>query len=130
MMNHKLREYVTQSSFNLSLSKTHITALAAIYHNDVAMAYGMALYVSALGGLERRGLVEFHGNDKAPDGYEWQPQSSGYTNRDAAYQNGLNFKQRYTLTTAGILAAKLLIEAGLMPGTLKRDGVRVSKLSA
>jgi hypothetical protein len=129
-MNYKLRECVAQSLFNLSLSKTHITALAAIYHNDAAMAYGMALWVPALQGLERRGLLECHSNDKAPDDYEWCSQLSHYTNRDSAYQSSLTFKQRYTITTAGNLAAKLLVEAGLMPGKLKRDGVKSNKLSA
>lgn len=87
-MNTAFREYVTATSFNLTITKTQIHALWAVKAHNYArgLSGGTDVFVPAVHGLIRRGLVIHH---PAPE-------------------------YGYDLTEAGELVYKLLEQAGLV----------------
>lgn len=92
-MNPAFREYVTSTAFNLTLCKTHISALSAIANNNRDAGVNMGLFVPAVNGLIRRGLVIHH----MPEKLEFKP-----------------FNQVFEITRAGELVLDLLREAGII----------------
>ena len=112
--NRILRDYVTDSSFVLSLSRRHIATLIAIALNDRDHKYCRD-FVNPGNGLIRRGLVGHC--ERAPKSRvkmiptgrhnEWRPWFRGSANDD------LNCYWR--LTKAGWLVYDLLAEAGMAP---------------
>jgi len=112
--NRVLREYVTDSSFVLTLSRRHIATLIQIARNDRDHKYQRD-FVNPGNGLLRRGLVGHCEHapktrvKMVPTGRtnEWRPWFRGSDNND------LNCFWR--LTKAGWLVYDLLVEAGMAP---------------
>ena len=94
-MNEALREHVTRVGFNLTLGKTHVQTLVVL---DIALKAnrhwhdrGRNLFVPAVQGLERRGLVEHTYPSKS----------------------GLPVRRIWRITKAGRFVLGLLKESGL-----------------
>jgi hypothetical protein len=116
-INEPLRDYVTGTTFHLSLGKTHIAALIELEHKlkknqtfkeDIDsgehrrihhLPRVFRLYVPGTTGLIQRGLVQHI----LPDEYRNQPRST------------LDLRPRriWRITSAGRLVIKLLQEAGV-----------------
>jgi hypothetical protein len=117
-INEPLRDYVTGTTFHLSLGKTHIAALVELedklkknqtfkeqidsgeHHRRIRyLPRVFRLYVPGMNGLIQRGLVQHI----LPDEYRSQPKST------------LDLRPRkiWRITAAGRLVIKLLQEAGV-----------------
>ena len=82
-------DHTTRVAFNLTLSRRMVEVLHIARDCDNQLSLPMLVRGTVLN-LERRGLIEFHLADKAPE-------------------------CRYRLTPAGVLTVQLLVLAGLIP---------------
>lgn len=110
-MNDLLRAHVTRVGFDLSLGHTHVAALVELdlafknkgrrpHVNVDRSIHGIAdMWITAVQGCERRGLVAHHYNDRAA--------------KRAQDRDVFDLRPHYTITPAGRLVLALLKEAGL-----------------
>lgn len=103
-INHLLREHVTRTGFDLSLSKNHITTLfyIVLWSKDEKWHIrerppGRNLFVPSANGLLTRGLVTHN----------------PHTGESASQQSKLKFGDYWKLTEAGELVYRLLEISGI-----------------
>lgn len=104
-MNNQFKEYVTDKSFSLSLSKGQIKTLYWLIINDRESMIHDSRSVSYLQGLERKGLV-YHDRRLANLSIQ------AYIARG---------ESAWKVTKAGALVYQLLIEAGMVKEKQKTD---------
>ena len=106
-MNARFQDYVTSTTFHLSLSRQMIQALMiakCMHEGKESHHLDFGRSVPALKSIIERGLIEHH--DRPVEYKDW----------DFITQMEFNQTHRwYTLTTAGQLVYQLLQEAGLIP---------------
>lgn len=112
--NGVLRDYVSDSSFVLTLSRNHISTLVTIAIND--RDYNKVRdFVSPGNGLIRRGLVN-HARLAKKSRVKQVP--TGRINETAPRFRGSEYAElncHWRLTKAGWLVYDLLVEAGMAP---------------
>jgi len=99
MKNVAFSDYVTGTSFALTLARSHIEVLKAVIEADKVAILTLWRFVPAAHGLIRRGLIN-HVSEDVPE--------------DHPDHGWLKQRYGYAPTTAGILTYKLLVEAGLI----------------
>lgn len=104
----RFREYVTSTTFHLTLGKTHITALAAVKSGEWGPAHAMGLWVPAIHAIIRRGLVDALPIYDSPDGN--YAEGATFLQDNAAKP----FSKRYKLSREGEAVWTLLVMAGLV----------------
>jgi hypothetical protein len=112
--NSVLRDYVTDSSFVLTLSRNHINTLVTIAHNDRDHK-SRRDFVNPGNGLIRRGLVNHVSHAKKT---RTKQVPTGRTNETRpVYRGSYNAELNcyWRLTKAGWLVYDLLVEAGIAP---------------
>lgn len=98
VVNDTFAAYTQQTSFSITLGKTHVNGLGWIASGDALWCDGVsALAIPAVRGLERRGLITHH-----------RVNTTDSTRRDEVIE----------LTRAGKLMVLLLIESGHLPAEL------------
>lgn len=99
MKNVAFSEYVTGTTFALTLARSHIEALKAVIEGDSVNMLTLPRFVPAAHGLIRRGLIQHFAEDVPKE------------HADHAW---LKKRYGYAPTEAGRLTYKLLVEAGLI----------------
>jgi hypothetical protein len=122
--NPVFREHVTSGAFQMTLSKTMLACLTAIWHGDRAYMTCVRDHVTAFNGLQRRGLT-YHLDETAMHKAEvdaglLSPHLVRYLGDWMMTKPDFHFTK---LTRAGELMCLLLIEAGMLTERVRKPDV-------